>query len=143
MKSSKIGLIIYFLKKHPLDVLFSLPQFALGWKLGGVNDKGRSTPKSPRLLTQRALLAHGVLMLEGMVGKLRRVVRRRVTVARSPVEGDCAVSCGRGGEKHSVNRETGTVDLNQNPRGGALGAPIGSQLWVTLPHTPPGLSARS
>lgn len=105
--------------------------------------EGRSTPKSPRLLTQRALLAHGVLMLEGMVGKLRRMVRRRVTVARSPIEGDCAVSCGRGGEKHSVNRETGTVDLNQNPRGGALGVPIGSQLWVTLPHTPPGLSARS
>lgn len=72
-------------------------------------------------------------MLEGMVGKLRRMVRRRVTVARSPVEGDCAVSCGRGGEKHSVNRETGTVDLNQNPRGGALGAPSGLSCGLHCP----------
>lgn len=77
-------------------------------------------------------------MLEGVVRKLRRVVRGRVTVAGSPVEGDRAVSCGRGGEKHSVNRETGTVGPNQNPRGGAPRPPLGSRArW------PPGLSAGS
>lgn len=51
--------------------------------------------KDPHLshpLTQRALLAHGVLVFEGVVGKLRRMVRWRVTVAGRPVESDRAVS---------------------------------------------------
>lgn len=127
--------------KTPLDVLSSLPQFAVGWKLGGgeVARTRRRTPHHCRLLTQRALLAHGVLVLEGVVRELRRVVRGRVAVAGSPVEGDCAVSCGRGGEKrHSVNRRTGTVGPSQNPRGAAPRAPSGSP-----PRRPPGLSAGS
>lgn len=44
------------------------------------------------LLAQRALLAHGVLVLEGVVGELRRVVRGRVAVAGRSIEGDRAVS---------------------------------------------------
>lgn len=60
---------------------------------GGVAEEGEKDPTSFRLLTQRALLAHGVLVLERVVGELRGVVRGRVTVAGRPVEGDCAVSC--------------------------------------------------
>lgn len=82
-------------------------------------EKERRTPHHSRLLTQRALLAHGVLVLERVVRELRRVVRGRVTVAGRPVEGDCAVSCERGGEKHSVRAETGSAVLNQNRGRGA------------------------
>lgn len=80
---------------------------------GVARKEGRRTPHRSRLLTQRALLAHGVLVLERVVGKLRRVVRGRVTVAGSPVEGDCAVSCERGGEKHSVSGEPGPLSQNR------------------------------
>lgn len=79
----------------------------MAWK------KGRRPPPPPRL-TQRALLAHGVLVLEGVVGELRRVVRGRVTVAGRPVEGYRAVSCGRGRERNSVSGESGTLG-NRNP----------------------------
>lgn len=51
--------------------------------------------KDPHLfhpLTQRALLAHGVLVFEGVVGKLRCMVRGRVAVAGCPFESDRAVS---------------------------------------------------
>lgn len=59
---------------------------------GLARKKGRRTAHPSRLLTQRALLAHGVLVLERVVGELRRVVRGRVTVAGRPVEGDRAVT---------------------------------------------------
>lgn len=55
----------------------------------------KAAGKDPHLyhpLTQRALLAHGVLVFEGMVGKLCRMVRGRVAIAGRPVESDCAVS---------------------------------------------------
>lgn len=51
--------------------------------------------KDPHLshsLTQRALLAHRVLVFEGMVGELRRMMRGRVAIAGRPVESDRAVS---------------------------------------------------
>lgn len=86
---------------------------------GVARKEGRRTPHHSRLLTQRALLAHGVLVLERVVGELRRVVRGRVTVAGRPVEGDCAVSCERSGEKHSVSGEPGP--LSQNRGRGAPG----------------------
>lgn len=73
-------------------------------------------------------------MLEGVVGELRRVMRRRMTVAGRPIEGDCAVSCGHGGEKHSVSGETGTVGLPLTEPGvGALGRAFGS--LVRLCHS--------
>ena len=67
-------------------------------------EAGRRTPHHSRLLTQRALLAHGVLVLEGVVGELRRVVRGRVAVAGRSVEGDCAVSCGAAERTASTGR---------------------------------------
>ena len=69
----------------------------------------RPPPPPPPRLTQRALLAHGVLVLEGVVGELRRVVRGRVTVAGRPVEGHRTVSCGQGRERNSVSGESGTL----------------------------------
>lgn len=51
--------------------------------------------KDPHLshsLTEGALLAHGVLVFEGMVGKLCRMMRGRVAIAGRPVESDRAVS---------------------------------------------------
>lgn len=78
-------------------------------------EEGEKDPTSFPPLTQRALLAHGILVLEGVIGELCRVMRGRVTVAGRPVEGDRTVSCGRGQERKSVGGESGTVCLNQNP----------------------------
>ena len=78
-------------------------------------EEGEKPPPPPRL-TQRALLAHGVLVLEGVVGELRRVVRGRVTVAGRPVEGHRAVSCGRGRERNSVSGESGTLGTRNRAR---------------------------
>lgn len=99
--------------------------------------EGGWTPTFPRGLTQRALLAHGVLVLEGVVGELRRVVRGRVAVAGRSIEGDRAVSCGRGGEKHSVSGETGPMGLNQNRRRGPRPA-LGRRRRAVRPASLPG-----
>lgn len=113
-KLSEIGLII---SKNPFRCPLLPFPICCGLEIMGTGvawEKERRTPPHSRLLTQRALLAHGVLVLERVVRELRRVVRGRVTVAGRPVEGDCAVSCERGGEKHSVRGETGSVILKQN-----------------------------
>lgn len=44
------------------------------------------------IFTHVALLRDGVFMLEGVVGELRGVVRRRVSVIRGSVEGNCTVT---------------------------------------------------
>lgn len=47
------------------------------------------------LFTHVALLRDGVLVLEGMVGKLRGVVGRRVSVVRGSIKRNCAVTWDR------------------------------------------------
>lgn len=109
----------------------------------GVAWKKERTPHRSRLLTQRALLAHGVLVLERVVRELRRVVRGRVTVAGRPVEGDCAVSCERGRQKHSVRGETGPEPGYRSACPNPSPPYLKLQRRVIPPHLSPELSAGS
>jgi len=45
------------------------------------------------VFTHVALLRDGVLVFEGMVGKLRGVVGRRVSVVCASIKSNCAVTC--------------------------------------------------